>query len=555
MDESTLIEDVSTVPDDGRQDGVRLALRIVVPLLAVGLLVYAVWPGQANDRVNAIGPELDETANSTSTTTTTVTAPSAPAPAPIEVPGTTAPVAVPLGGGDATDSTAVVAVPIDDSSEADALGGLADDADPLGLVTSTTTGPGSVPVDGRDPAPTGAPTTAGPAAAETPSTATDAVPPQSPTTASAGPTVTSAPTRPAPSPSITAGPGPGPTPVPTTATTPTGPAQTTTATTTTTRPTPTTAPTTTTTATTTVTRPTPTTTPPTTTATTTTTRPTTVTTASTTTTTTAPATSTTTTTQPATSTTTTTQPPTTTTTTQPPTTTTTAPPNPGTCASGGEFERLLRDDFNGSSLGSHWSPYYSAGNAGYGLRRPSAISVQNGRMVITARMENGSLVSGGMEHLYNQQYGKYRFRVRTDNDPSRSLSGVVLTWPQSDAHPRDGENNIYETLVQTANRDPFFTFIHKPYGTTHDQEYYEHHADGSQFQVMTMEWTPDRITITREGPGRDGNWDSWTVNETSADLIPDNPHKLTIQLDAWQHSMTGTVRMEVDWVEVYRYCG
>jgi hypothetical protein len=176
-------------------------------------------------------------------------------------------------------------------------------------------------------------------------------------------------------------------------------------------------------------------------------------------------------------------------------------------------------------------------------------------MVITAQMQNGSLVSGGMEHRYNQQYGKYRFRVRTDNDPSRSMSGVVLTWPQSGVHPRDGENNMYETLVQTANRNPFFTFIHKPFGSHSDQEYYEHHADGSQFQIMTMEWTPDRITITREGPGRDGNWDSWTVNETGADLIPDNPHKLAIQLDAWQHSMPGTVRMEVDWVEVYKYCG
>ncbi|MEM7326346.1 MAG: glycoside hydrolase family 16 protein [Actinomycetota bacterium] len=247
----------------------------------------------------------------------------------------------------------------------------------------------------------------------------------------------------------------------------------------------------------------------------------------------------------------TTQPPTTPPPTQPPTT---QPPS-NNCSSGGEFERVFRDDFNGSSVGSAWTQYNSAGNAGYGLRRPSAITVQDGKLVITAQMENGTLVSGGMNHNVNQTYGKVVFRVRTDNDPSQAVSGVVLTWPTSGVHPRDGENNIYETLVQTPNRNPFFTFIHKPFGTTSDQEYKQHFADGAQWQTMTMEWTPDRITIIREGPGNNSNYDAWTVNETGADLIPDVNHRLAIQLDGWKHSIGGPVRMEVDFVEVYRYCG
>ena len=236
--------------------------------------------------------------------------------------------------------------------------------------------------------------------------------------------------------------------------------------------------------------------------------------------------------------------------------TTAAPATFGnSCASNAEFERIFRDDFSGSSVSGSWAQFNSNGNANHGLRRSSANTVANGKLTITAKMENGTLVSGGMSHGVDQKYGKWVVKVRTDNDPSQAVSGVVLTWPQSGVHPRDGENNIYETLVQSPNRSPFFTFIHKPYGSKSDQEYKEHHADGSQFQVMTMEWTPSRITIIREGPGGSSYRDVWTVNETSADLIPDVAHHLAIQLDAWKHSIANPVRMEVDYVEVYKYCG
>lgn len=255
----------------------------------------------------------------------------------------------------------------------------------------------------------------------------------------------------------------------------------------------------------------------------------------------------------------TTRPPTTQATTTTAAPTTTSPPTTsgggGNCNSNGEFERVFRDDFNGSSVNTgNWSLYDSPGNRGFGLRRPSAISVSNGKLIITAKMENGSLVSGGMSLKRDMPYGKYVFRVRTDNDPDRATSGVILTWPQAGNNHRNGENNMYETLAKTTNRNPFFTFIHKPFGNASTQEHYRHDADGAQFQVMSMEWTPSRITITRQGPGSSSS-DSWTVNETGADLIPDVPHHLAIQLDGWKHSMSSTVRMEVDYVEVYKYCG
>lgn len=216
---------------------------------------------------------------------------------------------------------------------------------------------------------------------------------------------------------------------------------------------------------------------------------------------------------------------------------------------------MFRDDFNGDSVGDAWYQYHSVGNAGYGLRRPSATTVKDGRLVMTAQMVDGSLVSSGMAHRYDQTYGKYVFRVRVDEDPDLATSAVVLTWPESEVHPRDGENNIYESLTYDADRDPFYTVIHKPYGTVRDHIVHNHNADGTKFQTMTMEWRPDGITIIREGPGYAGDYERWFQPETDEDWIPDVPHHITIQLDAWKNYISAPVRMEVDFVEVYKYCG
>ncbi len=230
-----------------------------------------------------------------------------------------------------------------------------------------------------------------------------------------------------------------------------------------------------------------------------------------------------------------------TTTTQP---TSTAPPSNGSC-----WNLVMQDDFNGSAVNtSVWSPYNSGGNAGHGLRRPSALSVGGGLLTITARMENGSLVSGGMSHKYSQAYGRYEFRVRTDVDPSESMSGIVMTWPQSNAHPRDGENNMYETLGSPGDRHEFYTFIHKPFGSTSDQDYTVHSANASDWHTMVMEWRPGQMNIYRDGSLVK------QINETSADLIPDVAHFATIQFDAWKDSVANPVSMQVDYIKVYSAC-
>ena len=83
-----------------------------------------------------------------------------------------------------------------------------------------------------------------------------------------------------------------------------------------------------------------------------------------------------------------------------------------------------------------------------------------------------------------------------------------------------------------------------------------HQADASQWQTVTMEWTPTSVTITREGPGA-VPVETMRVDETATDIIPDAPHFVAIQLDQFKPSLPDgdSVVMEVDWIETWAYCG
>jgi hypothetical protein len=220
-------------------------------------------------------------------------------------------------------------------------------------------------------------------------------------------------------------------------------------------------------------------------------------------------------------------------------------PSPTPAPASGGWQLVQSDDFNGSALDTtKWSVYgpWIPGHAGNGIRASSAVSVGNGLLTITAKMIDGTLVSGGTSNRLNQTYGRFEFRVRTDADPSQATSGVVLTWPGSGNWPIDGENDIYETGTE-ADRTPFASFIH--YGATNKQYWFHHTgADGTQWHTMAMEWEPSAIRIYRDGAL------VWTVTDTVA--IPDVAHHLAIQLDAFKGSMTGTVRLQVDWVRIYK---
>jgi len=207
------------------------------------------------------------------------------------------------------------------------------------------------------------------------------------------------------------------------------------------------------------------------------------------------------------------------------------------------WKLVFQDDFSGFSVNNAvWSMYDGPGHVGNGLRKPSAFSISpEGYLVVTAQMINGVLVSGGMAHRTNYKYGKFEFRVRTETDPSAATSGVVLTWPQSEKWPEDGELDIYET-GPGIERNSFFTVVH--YNTDNKQLQFRHSIDATQWHIVAMEWDPNYISIYRDGKL------VWTVEDKEA--IPDVLHHVCIQLDAAEPAMEGVVKMYVDWIKIYQ---
>ncbi len=235
-----------------------------------------------------------------------------------------------------------------------------------------------------------------------------------------------------------------------------------------------------------------------------------------------------------------------------PTSSTAAPTSstvPPATTGGGCWNLVVQDDFNGSSVdGSKWVEYNGDGNGGHGQRSSSALSVSGGVLTITASMQNGTLVSGGLGGRHNQTYGRYEARVRTDVDPSETMSGVLLTWPQSGDQYNDGENDYYETTQTPGDRHEFFSFIHKPGAPSSEQDYTVHSASASEWHTMVMEWRADKVVIYRDGQVIK------TLDEDSANRIPDAAHFAAIQLDAWKDSIPNAVSMQVDYIKVYAAC-
>lgn len=207
---------------------------------------------------------------------------------------------------------------------------------------------------------------------------------------------------------------------------------------------------------------------------------------------------------------------------------------------------VFADEFNGTALNPVvWRPFDSAGHAGYGLRRPSALALDGqGNLVITAQNVDGQIVAGGMAARHDFTYGRVVFRVRTEPDPTGTMSAVVLTWPKQQWSPDYTENDMYETGPRVNNRSQFDSFIH--FGpTTHWQKWTTHEFDPSQWHTIAMEWYPNLLEIYVDG--------QLGLSISDPYVIPDLLHHICIQLDARANrTLARPVRMFVDYVRVYQ---
>ncbi|HVF77060.1 MAG TPA: glycoside hydrolase family 16 protein [Solirubrobacteraceae bacterium] len=202
---------------------------------------------------------------------------------------------------------------------------------------------------------------------------------------------------------------------------------------------------------------------------------------------------------------------------------------------------VFEDNFNGTKVDrTAWNLYRSPGHDGFGLRRPSAFSVEDGKLVITAKMRDGEIVSGGMSNKLDHKYGRYVVRVRTETDPTATMSGVALTNPDVRVAEHT-ENDWYET-GHRPSRKPFYSYIH--YGVENNQVRFKHDADASEWHVMVMDWSRDSIKLYR-----DGKFIAETRNRTA---IPDVKMHACLQLDAFaDNTLKGPVRMFVDYIRIY----
>jgi beta-glucanase (GH16 family) len=208
-----------------------------------------------------------------------------------------------------------------------------------------------------------------------------------------------------------------------------------------------------------------------------------------------------------------------------------------------QWRLVFSDDFGSPRLDpSVWNRYNSVGGFGNGWRRPQAITVEDGKLRITARGD----VSGGMNHEHSQTYGRWEFRARTDK--GRGRGSAILLWPDSLDKEADGELDMME--VPREDRSQAHFVIH--YSPQNKLAGNKVNGDFSQWHTFAMDWLPNRITWYVDGVKQ--------FETVDKNVIPKVPMHMTIQLDMgpfeeWIPAPDATtpreVSLEVDWVRVY----
>jgi len=156
----------------------------------------------------------------------------------------------------------------------------------------------------------------------------------------------------------------------------------------------------------------------------------------------------------------------------------------------------------------------------------------------------GMFITGGIAHKKNYKYGKFEFRIRMDEDPHKSSSGLGLTWPESEKWPDDGENDIYETNHED---NAWNTYIHYAVSGK-DQQYQQSFRNYSKtdWHIVAMEWAPEYIKIYIDGKLE------WTLKDPVA--MAKAPHHLCFQTEKdINKPFTKQLKLQVDWVKVYKY--
>jgi beta-glucanase (GH16 family) len=218
----------------------------------------------------------------------------------------------------------------------------------------------------------------------------------------------------------------------------------------------------------------------------------------------------------------------------------------GDCSAAADqgWELAAADEFDGDAVDTgRWTLYNGPGNAGVGLRRPSAISQSGGELRITGRGD----VSGGMNWNGGRTYGRWEVRARMDR--GNGYSPAILLWPSSGNWPAEGEIDLSEIPLGDRSQSSFT--MH--WGEEHSQTGWVTPGDFTQWHCFAIEWQPDHVSFYVDGKAE-------FLNDDAA-AIPRNDMHLAIQNDVgpvggWipprDASTPPEVTLHVDWVRLYR---
>lgn len=218
-------------------------------------------------------------------------------------------------------------------------------------------------------------------------------------------------------------------------------------------------------------------------------------------------------------------------------------PPPAAAASGGDGAQAAAshgwtpaggDEFNGSKS-PNWGVYEGAGHAGNGKRTASAITVENGSLVIRGDSAGNT---GGMSWKTEQRFGKWEMRAKFPKG-DKQYHPVLILWPDG-PWPQGGEVDFAET--DSAASDVSF-FLH--YSASNQQKYAKKTIDITQWHNYAVEWVDNRITGYIDGV-------KWFESTDPATMPPGQMHP-TIQLDYFpEGGNPKPSEMYVDYMRIYK---
>lgn len=236
-----------------------------------------------------------------------------------------------------------------------------------------------------------------------------------------------------------------------------------------------------------------------------------------------------------------------TTTTRPPSTTLPPPPPAGDTAAArlgwGTPIAAGSDEFNyvGRPDPAKWGAYEGPGHNGNGRRVAARNNVADG-FLRQSGLANGD--SAGLASTFGQRFGRWEVRARvnataTSGNPYRP---VLITWPDSNVWPRDGEYDFFEVNV---GDDDATAFLHYPNHQPKVQEQAQKALDITQWHNYGFEWSPSGLKGYIDGV----EWFSFSSN--GIQNAPGPMHQ-TIQLDNFFGSGMQAANFDVDWARVYK---